>query len=120
VGLPITCIHLAGLVELIFGEAREIKLQIERDFLVRMPGAAGPVKVEFRPYLQGWSPTGMNELVSLFRRDAATADAAPDSTFTLTFTNGANLRIDPDPQYEGWNLWWPNGQLGQPAGGGFV
>jgi hypothetical protein len=38
----------------------------------------------------------------------------------ITFANGDVLEVEPDPQYEGWNFWHPNGVLGQPAGGGFI
>ena len=108
------------MVELLFGEGREIKLQIERDFLVWSDvGSSEPAKVEFRPYLADWQPTGMQELACLFRSVVSRAEASPDAHLRLNFTNGKRLEVAPDPQYEGWNLWSPGEQLGQPAGGDF-
>jgi Family of unknown function (DUF6188) len=119
VGNPVTAIRLIGLVEVHMGEG--FKLQIERDFTVRAPGDAEGTSVEFRPYDAGWSPKGMNELVSLFGAVVAAADASPDATLRVRFDDGSSIEVLPDPKYEGWNLWTPDGGvLGQPAGVGFV
>lgn len=118
-GLALTCISLTGLIELLFGEERDLKLQIERDFLVWEGSDSEPVTVEFRPYLDRWEPTGMRELTLLFRSVVASAVATPDALLAISFTNGRRLEVAPDPQYEGWNLWSPGELLGQPAGGDF-
>ena len=118
-GLTLTCISLTGLIELLFGEDRQIKLQIERDFLVWEDSDSEPAIVEFRPYLDHWEPTGMRELALLFRSVVASAEATPDALLAISFTNGRRLEVAPDPQYEGWNLLSPGELLGQPAGGDF-
>jgi Family of unknown function (DUF6188) len=118
-GLSLTCISLTGLVELLFGQERDIKLQIERDFLIWHDPTSVPAKVEFRPYLDPWEPSGMRELALLFRSVVASAEATPDALLTIEFTNGHRLEVAPDPMFEGWNLWSPGKHLGQPAGGDF-
>ena len=120
IGEKVTAIRLIGLTEIIFGDAHEFKLQIERDFVVRVPSSATGAKVEFQPYLEGWTPTGMNELVALFGRTVTQACASPDATLRIDLSEGYGITVSPDPRFEGWNLWWPENVLGQPAGGGFV
>jgi hypothetical protein len=119
VGNPVTAIRLIGLVEVHIGEG--FKLQIERDFTVRVPGNSEGTRVEFRPYNAGWVPQGMNELVCLFGAVVAAADATPNATLRIRFTDESSIEVLRDPKYEGWNLFAPDGGvLGQPAGGGFV
>jgi hypothetical protein len=118
-GLTLTRISLVGLIELAFGEEETIKLKIERDFLVWVAPNSEPIKVEFRPYLDHWEPTGMRELALLFRSVVSSAEATPDALLAITFTNGRRLEVEPDPEFEGWNLFSPNELLGQPAGGDF-
>jgi Family of unknown function (DUF6188) len=119
-GLPVKGILLSGLIKLLFGKDQDTILHIERDFTVWTSSGASGAKVEFRPYLEDWAPSGMQELARLFNSVVSKAEADPDATLRLTFTNGYRLQIDPDPQYEGWTLWSADGSvLSQPAGGGF-
>src|ERR1700733_15140004 len=108
-GAQLTAIRLEGTVGLLFGEDRDLKLQIERAFVIRSAATHEETTVEFQPYETPWNPLGMNELVSLFRAQVLGAAAGPDATLRITFANGDVLGGSPDPQYEGWNFWHPNG-----------
>jgi hypothetical protein len=79
-GTQLTAIRLEGTVDLLFGEDRGLKLQIERDFVIRRAATDEETTVEFRPYEAPWNPLGMNELVSLFRSQVLGAAAEPDAT----------------------------------------
>ena len=123
--MSVTEIRLSSLVEILMGQdfdktTNRYTLQIERAFIVRSPGDPNGTEVEFRPFDDGSVPTGMNELASLVRSIVSAADAAPDATLRISFSGGRSIEVPPDPQYEGWNLWAPDGVLGQPAGVGFV
>ena len=118
VGVPVSQIILIGLVRLNFGDGRDYELSIERDFLVRTNEHPEGVVVEFRPYCSGWSPTGMNELVSLFHSVVERASASPKALLQIDFADGKSLEVQPDPQYEGWNFWIAGVRYGQIAGGG--
>jgi len=120
-GLALTEIKLNGLVVLTFGEGEETMLHIERDFTVWTLLNSEGAKVEFRPYLSDWAPSGMQELVQLYRSVVVEAEADPDASLSSAFTNGNRLHVEPDPQYEAWGFWFPDGGwLGQPAGSGFT
>ncbi|HEX3840103.1 MAG TPA: DUF6188 family protein [Acidimicrobiales bacterium] len=119
-GVEVSEVLLNGAVRINFGKGRRYELTIEKDFTVCTSQSDAPTKVEFRPYVVGWEPTGMNELVSLFHAVVAEANATPDATLRISFANGAALEVLPDPRYEGWHIWIDGEISGQLAGSGLM
>jgi hypothetical protein len=115
-GAQLTAVRLEGVVDLFFGEDREYRLQIERDFTIR--STTGQTTVDYRPYEDPWVPRGMNELVSLYRSAVIAAQADERGALRISFSDSQRLEVEPDPQFEGWNFYSSDGHLGQRAGGG--
>jgi hypothetical protein len=126
VGRSVTRISLMGLVRLNFEEPSsfntpenpEIRLDVERDFVIRSDRDRGGIRVEFRPYDQNWTPSGMTELAALYGAVVASASTESDATLTITFADNRQLEVLPDPQYEGWGISAAGHLLGQVAGNG--
>jgi hypothetical protein len=126
VGHSVTRISLMGLVRLNFEDPpgfnvekpAEIRLDVERDFTIRPQGGQAGAKVEFRPYLENWTPSRMSELVGLFGAVVVSARADPDATLRITFADNRELEVLPDPQYEGWGFSAGGHLIGQTAGNG--
>ena len=120
VGVEVSQILLIGLVRINFGEGRGFELSIERDFIVRTSDNPEGAVVEFRPYLDDWKPTGMNELISIFHSVVDRATASPDAVLRINFADGKSLEVQPDPQYEAWSFSIAGVRYGQIAGGGLM
>jgi Family of unknown function (DUF6188) len=120
VGIEVSEILLNGTVRMTFGENRRFELAIQRDFTLRSFQNPDGVAVEFRPYMEGWKPKGMDELVSLFHAVVTTAVATSDAAFRMSFADGRSLEVDvsPDSRYEAWHLWIDGRLFGQGAGSG--
>jgi Family of unknown function (DUF6188) len=120
VGTEVTGILLNGAIRMSFAEGRSLELTIERDFTVRSFDNPDGAAVEFRPYLAGWKPSGMNELASLFKAVVTAAVASADATLRMSFEDGHTVEVFPDPDFEAWHF-WINGELfGQRAGSGLT
>jgi hypothetical protein len=120
VGIRVSEIHLLGLVRINFGDDRTFELSIERDFTVHSSNSQQGAVVEFRPYLEDWQPTGMNELASLFHSVVEQASAQSDALLLISVTDGKTLEVQPDPLYEAWGFWIDGVKCGQIAGGGLM
>lgn len=73
----------------------EVRLDVERDFTIRPGPDRNGIKVEFRPYLENWSPSGMSELAGLFGAVVISASAEPDATLRVTFADNRQLQVLP-------------------------
>lgn len=114
----LTAVRLEGVVDLFFGERRQFRLQIESSFMIRTAEKEDGVKVEFRPYEDGWVPLGMTQLALLYRSAVTIAHAGSNGSLRIALSNGCTIEVPPDPRFEGWNFYSPEGNLGQTAGGG--
>jgi hypothetical protein len=114
VGRSVTRISLMGLVRLNFEEPSSFNTPENPE--IRLD--RGGIRVEFRPYDQNWTPSGMTELAALYGAVVASASTESDATLTITFADNRQLEVLPDPQYEGWGISAAGHLLGQVAGNG--